>query len=313
MAGPLRRTYVDEARTHEARFLYANELVTIVELGLPDRDPEAALQSQYHASDEWDARAFKVELEARLGMMGAYWATDGNGWRPVSRRPQIVDLRSLDVPTTDGRRAGIHLFHHPASLDRMLLAVPGERGRASIAEVDLRRLEPISARVLHEGLALGPLRSLLARENLRAHDAGYAKLLSAHDLSLVYGPDWQARLSRAASANVRALPTEPPRIATQEDGEALVAAAQKVLGDPRLVRIHMQFLEPREEDEILAEGEYGINKAIQAKRRNAPFHDQHLLSVLEASLLLRQRLLARAKLDPALVHRVERLAYYLPA
>jgi hypothetical protein len=308
---------VDQARTHEVRFAVDAGVLTVVESAVGESDPAASLVTRQRVVDEWEATSHRAELEARLGMLGAYWRSDGSGWRNVPRRSAIVDLRPVDVELQPERHAAVHAFHHPAKADRMLLALPAASSRAMLAELELRALAPTAARLLHSGLPAGPMRSLLAHEHLRAHDAGYGKLRTATELAFVYGPDWRTRFTAAIRVGLDRIRAEP---AWREDAEAaksahdptLEARAHALLLDPRLAIVSARFLGPGEEEDLLRAGSSFIERAIAGKRRGARSAEQHLLSVLEASLLLRERLRRHASLETELVERVHRLSYYLP-
>jgi hypothetical protein len=313
-------TYLDEERTHEVQLALSGTTLTVIESGFREADPAAQLRVEHTGLDEWDARSHKAELEARLGMLGQYWRNEGAGWRPLPRRPAIVDLRALDLPLGDGgRHAGVHHFHHPAKSGRMLLSLPPSGAlatRALLAEFELDALAPTTARLLHPALTTGPLRSLLAAEHLRAHEAGYGKLRSEHEFALVFGPDWRSRLLACIAEGASHLKVgqvwrkHADRVASTKDD--LLSRAEALLMDPRLRALHERYLAADEQERLMREGDLAIVHAVQVKRRSAPHDEQHLLSVLEASLLLRERLRTRAKLDPELVDRAQRLAFYLP-
>lgn len=313
-------TYVDEARTHEVRLYVAGpddaRVVHVVESAFGDTDPAAVLCASHPVREAWEVRYHKAALEARLGMLGSYWRSDGGLWMPVPRRPALVDLDAV-VVDVGARQAGIHHFHSTTRPTRVLLAMAPDlrhADRALLAELQMEALETIDARLLHPALPLGPLRSALADEHLRARDAGYAKLRTPTEFGLVYGPDWKERLTEAIVAGVRRLaaPVEKASAARAED-DGMAIVSHEVLNDPRLLRIHRRFLAPDEEAGLLRDGEHAIRRSIAQKRRSALAQDQHLLSILEASLLVRERLARRSKVDKELVDRVDRLSYYLGA
>jgi hypothetical protein len=85
-----------------------------------------------------------------------------------------------------------------------------------------------------------------------------------------------------------------------------------MLDDPRLLALHSRYLTGDTERTILAGGPPAIKRHIAARRVETPHHDQHLLTLLEASLLARERMGSGrlTRWDPE-VRALTRLAYYL--
>ncbi|HVM45905.1 MAG TPA: hypothetical protein VM582_08225 [Candidatus Thermoplasmatota archaeon] len=62
------------------------------------------------------------------------------------------------------------------------------------------------------------------------------------------------------------------------------------LTHPRILALHQKYLAPGEEESLFAQGEIALRAAMKAKRQAATLQEQHLLSILEASLLVRYAL-----------------------
>lgn len=85
----------------------------------------------------------------------------------------------------------------------------------------------------------------------------------------------------------------------------------KAMNQPRLLALHQRFLPPGEDKRLIEEGELAILRAMRAKREEVPPHERHLVSLLEASLLLRRALIKRTRVDGEVINRVRHAAAYL--
>lgn len=306
----MRAVYLDEARTHSVRVSLVGSTLTIVESAFGDPDPASMLRSTHTIQDAWEVTFHRAELEARLSALGNYWRTDGGLWK------RVPSARQINVEPFQLGPASIHHFHHPTKFARTLLAVPASAaGRSLLAELETESLEPREARLLHRSIARGPLRSLVARTHVDATAAGYSQLRQANEFAFLYGPEWQTKLARAIREGVERLATgesfAAPKPAIEQMSGNVVS--RELLDDPRLTRIHARFLAAGEEEDLIVRGEHAIRRAIALKRKSANASEQHLLSILEASLLLREGVRGRNLIDPEAIDRVHRLAFYLKA
>lgn len=318
MAGSADWSYADEERTHEVRVLIRGQAperqMHVVESAFGDRDPDSMVRSTHRLDAEWDARYHTAELEARLGMLAQYWKNEGSGWTQVPRRRSIVDLTPLSLDVAS-RKANVHHFHHASGGERMVLALASARpDRAVLAELDLEQLVPKSARLVHARLPPGPLQSLLAVAHLQANQAGYLKVTSPSEFAFLYGPHWKGQIAGAITEGVRRLSARERAAATQATAESSSpVVSMAVLSDPRLRKVHEQFMREDEEQALIDSGEAAIHRAIAWKRKDTPHGEQHLLSLLESSLLIREQLKRGGRVDADLVAMLDRLAYHLGA
>lgn len=302
--------YVDEARTHSVRVSLEGRTLTIVESAVGEVDPAAAVRSTHEIVDGWELTYHRAELEARLAQLGAYWKSDGGAWHrvPVARRIDVEPIRL--------GQAGLHHYHHPGKVGRTLLTLPARVvGRSVLAELETEGLEAVDGRLLHASIADGPLRSLIARVHAEATRSGYAKLRAANEFSFLYGDDWQTKLARLVThsatrlAKGEALVPPAPKVVPQAPTAVIVPP--ELLAHPRLGEIHACFLAPGEEDDLLLRGEHAIRRAVTLKRKTASAAEQHLLSILEASLLVREGARDHTLVETEIIDRVHRLEFYL--
>lgn len=98
-----------------------------------------------------------------------------------------------------------------------------------------------------------------------------------------------------------------PAVLMEELGEDIV----KAMNEPRLLALHGRFLLPGEDRRLIEEGELAILRAMRARREDAAPHERHLVSLLEASLLLRRALMKRTRVDAEVINRVRHAGAYL--
>ena len=85
-----------------------------------------------------------------------------------------------------------------------------------------------------------------------------------------------------------------------------------VLNDPRLLRLHERMLPGGETPRLIGEGELAIKAAMKKKREAARPDEQHLVSILEASLLVRSALSRKGgKVDLEVVERLKHAPAWL--
>lgn len=85
------------------------------------------------------------------------------------------------------------------------------------------------------------------------------------------------------------------------------------LTHPRILALHERFLVPGEDVALFAQGELALRAAMKAKRAAARREEQHLLSILEASLLIRYALRPGGdrNVDPHAADLLKRALVYL--
>lgn len=107
---------------------------------------------------------------------------------------------------------------------------------------------------------------------------------------------------RAGPAQAR-----PPDVLIDE----IPADVATALHEPKLLALHARFLAPGQEADLLARGERAILAATREVRQKARPDEQHLVSLLEASLMLRHAFAKRVPVDPEIIHRVQHARAYL--
>lgn len=319
--------YVDERRTHEvhAGVRKGNEFV-VKESAFGNVDPDEVVETVTTFNEPWEAQTLQFELENRLGMIGNYWRRDnlaGPGWTLV--RPQAFASLDLRPVRSDlfGGNALFHHFHKKGYPDVVVVTIPQATPRGPrflVAELTYTfpNADDGDLGLLHAHLPQGPATSLVAREHLALEGRSYRKQVGPNDFALAHGPAWRAELDHS----YRALLT---RLAEGRLGVGLVKGERApvidsvytdylaTLTDPRLIALHARFLAPGEEQRLIEGAEPQIHAFIKKKREDAPARDQHLLTILGASLLAKRGLRAgqATRVDPEVAALVRRFAYYL--
>lgn len=98
-----------------------------------------------------------------------------------------------------------------------------------------------------------------------------------------------------------------PEVRMEELPDDIVVA----MNEPRLLALHSRFLLPGEDARLIDDGELAILRAMRNKRNTVPPTDRHLVSLLEASLLLRRALTKRTSVDKEVIDRVRHARAYL--
>ncbi|HUR68150.1 MAG TPA: hypothetical protein VM370_02810 [Candidatus Thermoplasmatota archaeon] len=312
--------YLECAHAHEVLAEWrAAEGVLLLRETAPGA-PDARLESALRIAAPWEARVALWQLEARLAALGAYWrqrSSDGAGWRAL--------LRPAGAPEPDMRRNMVidatlaplvHHFHDELGRGDHLLAAlrsPGERFVVIRAQIDVPGLDVGRIDVLHPRLPERMAKSVVMREQLALMEQGLAKVTTRSDYLRAFGDGGDHRAQRVMDA-VRARVREGDLARPERSHEAKEEYAEFLIliNDPRLRALHKRFLTAKEESELLTQGAAAIAKAIAYKRAFVDHTAQHLLTLLEASLLARERLRTGklAREDPE-VRNLTHLAYYL--
>lgn len=311
--------YLERGRTHEvlAEWREAEGIMRLRETS--PSAPDARFEEAIRVAKPWEARVALWTIECRLSILGKYWqqrSTD-SGWRQLGT--------PMGAPTPDLRRNSVidpanaplvHHYHDPrGGGDLLLAALRGEPSRYAIvrAKLDVPSLDVGRIDVLHPRLADPVMKSIVMREQLSLTQTGLPKLVTRDDYVRAFGGGGERRAARLVDEVLERVRTNQlDRPALRPEDSDVYAEFLVTLHDPKLRALHKRFLLPGEEPRLLAGGPIAIRKAISEKRAQVEHTAQHLLTILEASLLARERLqggkLARG--DPE-VRALTRLAYYL--
>lgn len=245
------------------------------------REPTGEVLERFELGAWWEATVHRAELETRLAALGAYVErVSRRRVAPLAGLP-LLDTRPAPLaappPATD-----LHCFHD-ARRDRQTLLVH-TRG-AAILRLRLDGEVPLD--LVHGPLPLTLQRSVLAREHLRLARDGAEKLVHARDLALVLGPDWEEDLLRALRDALRGVAVAKPEGPALPVDGVLDGAFARVLLDPRVADVEQRYLAGGERDALVERGEHAVRRAVAAMRLRVPVAEQHLLTVLQASLLAR--------------------------
>lgn len=311
--------YLDAGRTHEVLIEWREPEGLLHVRESSACAPDAVLEESVRAQAPWEVRVGVWTLEARLAALGSYSreASGALGWRVLAMPlgATVPDARPNDV-LRHKDASMLHHYHDARGAGGTLLAALRtceERFVLVRAAVDGVAVEVGRIELVHARLPAPLARSAIARDQLALEQSGLQKLVSRDDYRRAYGGGGDKRavcLADELVARVRAGHLERP--ATTARDEDVFAEFLVRLSDPRLLALHHRFLDVAEEARLLREGPIAIRRAIAQKRAGAEHGQRHLLTILEASLLARERLQAGRLLasDPE-VRALTRLAFYL--
>ena len=311
--------YVDRARTHDLLAVWSERRGELRVVETAPAAPDALVEEVVKVARPWEARVARWLLDARLAQLGEYWRSRAGeaGWTRVGR--------PVGSPTPDPRRNEVvgaahapfvHHYHDEhGGGDRLLAALRavGERYVVVRAAVDVPHLDIGRIDVVHAQLPDVLTRSVVLREEIALTQTGMGKLVTRDDYQRAFGHGSERRAARLVDEvlhRVRegALDRPTERVADADE----YAEFLETLSDPRLLALHSRFLYPGEEEELLEAGPIEILKSIQAKRTQAAHTEQHLLTILEAALLARERMRGgRLRRGDPEMRALTRLAYYL--
>lgn len=205
-------------------------------------------------------------------------------------------------------------------------------------------------RVVHPRLPQPVYRSLLAQQHLELHELEFRKSgegIRADSQSwAALRACLDAILSRLLQGNLgdRARPAQLPtelQVALRASAGASKAARQfgvedeglgsasavaarpmgkfdemdpdilSALGNPKLLALHARWLQPGEDIALQKSGELAIRERIVKLRASVPAEEQHIVSLLEASLLVRAALSHRVRVDTETLRRVKTAGAWL--
>lgn len=316
-----RYLYVDDARTHEVTAGPRDGAWVTKEGALGSTEPKERVESVQPFSALWEARVLQYELESRLAALGRYWRNDisTGTWARVTA-PATPAAGTLDAATRlDDAAAEFRLLHHPGGRDRVLVSLPWsarDARRFALVQFDFAfpDAENGAQAIIHPQLPQVIHRSLLLREHMQLASRGYHKLARPADFERALGADYRRDLDRCYHVILRRLSEGAPRPKPLEERpiDETYTDYRAALGDPRVAALHARFLKPGEEAQLVTAGDMAIRRFIQAKRMTTRRADQHLLTLLEASLLARASLdTPEHHVDPEVAALVRRFAYYL--
>jgi hypothetical protein len=282
--------------------------------------PDAIYEEGIHAAAQWEARVALWTLEARLASLGAYWreSSTARGWRALAMPlgAAAPDARPNDVL----RLADAALLHHyhdaRGAGDTVLAALPAQEDARFMvvrAAIDIVALDVSRVDVLHARLPAPIMRSLVARDQLALAQCGLPKLVSRDDYRRAFGDGGDKRVARLVGDLVEQVrPGHRTRPVVRAPDDDVYAEFLVRLSDPRLLALHHRFLDPSEEEWLMREGPITIRRAVSQKRAEVEHSQRHLLTILEASLLARERM-QTGELHPSdpEVRALTRLAFYL--
>lgn len=311
--------YLEAARTHEVLAEWRASEGTLRLLETSPEAPDARWEETLLVAQPWEARVALWQIECRLSALGAYWQQGSSDltWLPLAppagapapdlRRNFVVDPSHAPL---------VHHYHDVHGGGDTLVAAlraQGQRYAVVSAQVDVPSLDIGRIDLRHAHLPGPMMRSLVMREQLALTQAGLPKLVSRDDYARAFGSGGEHRAARLIDEVLRRVrENQLDRPAPRLEDADIYAEFLMTVSDPRLVALHKRFLKPEEEDAILAGGPPAIRKAIAHLRAGVDHRAQHLLTIIEASLLARERMrngtLVRS--DPE-VRALTRLAYYL--
>lgn len=311
--------YVERGRTHEVLAQWREREGRFELRETSPLAPDARIDERFTIRRPWEARVALWQLECRLASLGAYWqqrATDAS-WRRLGAPP--------GAPTPDRRRnlviepLGAAIVHHYHDAhgggDQLLSAVKVAPARYGVlrAQIDVPSLNIGRIDILHSRVPDTLAQSLILREQLVLTQAGMGKLVTRDDYGRSFGHAGESRAARIVQEvieRVRDGRLERPERRMNETEE--YAEFLLTLNDPRLRALHQRFLTTLDESELLTAGPVAIRKAVSAKRATCDHNHQHLLTLLEASLLAREKLRnGTLSKGDAEVRALAHLAYYL--
>lgn len=243
------------------------------------------------------------------------------GVREETARGPRWALARLAYAFPDVDRGDLRLVHPK-------LPTPVYRSVVAAQHVELRDLGhrklPAQARNLLEPRAWRTLRGALDDTLSLLVERGVATLRNdrgvAMDTKAVAAMQEALRASADAASRTRAYDVEdeldpaasvvagkrPSVMMDQTDADVMAA-----LRAPALLALHARLLRAGEEARLMDAGERAIALAMRALRERTRADEQHLVSILEASLLLRHALAKRVPVDPNVVTRVKHAAALL--
>ena len=325
--------YLDAALQHEVHATFRPDAsgaagsFVILEGAWGERDPARLVIQRTSYGEAWEAQLLHWELEGRLALMGHYVRSEGGGpWHRLSPRPGTprFEPRPVDARLAPGAVEAHHFHQRGGAESIVLLALPrraDQRDHYAVAEVHLEDLCGELARIdiIHEDLGAISVRSLVGRLQYGLRERAFDKLIVASDFELAYGHAWRDDLRecyRLTQTRVRnhQLDLSPAPAPPPDAGGAMLRSDYlRWINNPKLRALHTRYLRPEEEQTLLNADPLAITRAIRRRRQGASHAEQHLLSLLEASLtarvMMRSTYSDQVPAEVALI--IQRVGYYI--
>lgn len=295
--------YVNRERTHEVLAIAEPHSNDRLRWTLTERPAGSADAADWLIEEtvEPSARLPDLirDLESRLASSGEYWRVLGSEAPVRLETPRALDLRGHAVPVP-GQPAGTFLeyFHfHSALTSRVLMALPrsvfspsrADASRFVLASFDFPTGSPRAGalQIAHPKLVPELVVSRVAGEHITLPRKGLRKLYETGEYQEALGPKWSetARTILATAAELlfrgRLRGPAPPEAigprAEPSDLERALTSGAYLLARTELL--------PHAND-LLAEGELAIRRAIKLARDRVEHGDQARLSLVEAGMLV---------------------------
>lgn len=312
--------YLDDGKTHEVhaqvRPRPKDIHFQVTELPAGSADAAEAIVAERVLGTSQQLDLAMRELEERLALSGTYYradAADGR-WELVAPLPaaRALDLRAHEVAMPGmaaGVKMGLHHFHGGAR-DALLISVPRQDApdRSILAQLEFEfpQVDAGQMKLLHSRLTPAMLKSRLVASHIELPRQGYAKLVDTSDYARAFGSGWLERTRatfRLAAARVLGVPAQRAEPAATDPSHARLARvdaarAEEALASPRVLALRARFLDGPDVDRIMREGELGIRRHVNTRRKRADHRALYELAILEASLLVEYGLRAN---EPTLV------------
>jgi hypothetical protein len=288
---------------------------TPVRLARAGNKVDLAPLSMEGGGDTIEFHHFTREANQAVSLVGVHQDTDRG------RRSLLV---RLDYRFPDTQGGNLHVVH--ARLTPLLYRSALASLHDELAEDRYQKSAPDARRIADPrswALMRAALDAILARliDESSAHidnlTDGLGRPLDAQQLTVVQ----QATKAAGGAASAErgySVDFEVDPSATSVDGkkpeltiEELSPDVFTALQEPRLLALHTRFMPGDAEAQLFARGERAIGLVMRDLRGSVRPDEQHLVSLLEASLLLRYALRKRIPVDPDVIKRVKHARAYL--
>lgn len=276
---------------------------------------------------------------APVRVAGARGAVD---LTPTTGAQAGLEFRHFVEPARDRHLTLIGMPRDTPQGPRWVLVrvVPGWQGEDPDVKIVHSRLPPALYRSAIADLALAAVDDRMERrappakdertswwsDVMHVVDALLATLASGRVPDDAWRPQWRGRTESARQTRERDLGQARAYEVEDEDTATAKAAAAKkattnldevpsdvytILSDGRLQTLVARFVPADEQTRLLGLGEREIREAMRKRRQQARADEQHLLSVVEAALVVRRAMKARGRLDPQTLHVLRHAPAYL--
>lgn len=264
--------------------------------------------------------------------------------RPTKGRGEAIEFHVYREPEKDRTRTLVGMPRDTPAGPRYLLGRFDQVGKideAPLIQIVHSNLPVAVYRSMLAAEVLAAFDDRMSRTETAQHDEGWWTdvmklvdgLVSAVKLGTAKQGEWRPvwkRETRLSAAQQRAADMGGTRAYEVEDedtgGGASAVEAKKpsinieevpddvfaILRDPRLIGLRGRFLGPGEPEALMGSGERELRQAMAKKRSKARPDEWHLLSLIEASLLVQRALAVRgARIEPETLHVLRHAPAYL--